>query len=154
MTLKDRLDADMKTAMKAREAGKLRLSVIRLVRAAIKNAEIERRGELTDADVAAILAKEVKLRREANEIIPAAEREARRDYIEQNEREIAILQEYLPEQMEEDEIRELAAAVIASVGAQSPKEMGKVMGAIAPQVKGRADGRMVSRIVKEMLEKK
>jgi len=153
MTLKDRLDAEMKQAMKARDAGKLRLSVIRLVRAAIKNAEIERHGELSDADVAAILAKEVKMRREANDMIPAAERETRRDFIGQNEQEIAILQEYLPKQMEENEIRELVAAVIASVGAQSPKEMGKVMGALAPQVRGRADGRAVSRIVQEMLGK-
>ncbi|MGI5838637.1 MAG: GatB/YqeY domain-containing protein [bacterium] len=152
MTLKDRLDADMKTAMKAREAGKLRLSVIRMVRSAVKNAEIERRSELTDADILGILAKEVKLRREANETIPATERERRQDFIRQNKQEIAVLMEYLPEQMDEATIRKLVTTVIADVGAESPKEMGKVMAVLAPQVKGKADGRTVSRIVKEMLE--
>ncbi len=152
MTLKDKLTEDMHTAMKAREEGKFRLSVIRLVRAAIKNAEIEKRRELTDEDVLGVLAREIKLRRDAIEMLPAAERANRQDYIHQNEQEIVILQAYLPQQMEPAEIKAMVAEAIAATGAKTVREMGKVMGAIAARIKGRADGRLVNQIVKEMLE--
>lgn len=149
MSLKDRLAEDMKAAMKAKDAGKVRLSVIRMARAAIKNAEIDKKKDFGDPEVIEILAKEVKMRRDA---IAEFEKADRRDQVETLNQEIAILMEYLPQQLTEEEIRQLAREVIAQVGAQGPKDLGKVMGAITPKTKGRADGKLVNQIVRELLE--
>lgn len=149
MSLKDRLTEDMKTAMKAKEEGKLRLSVIRLARAAIKNAEIDKKKEFGDAEVIEILAREVKMRRDA---IVEFEKANRPDMVATLQQEIDILFDYLPQQLTADEIRRLASDVIAQVGAQSPKDLGKVMGALTPQTKGRADGKLVNQIVRELLD--
>ncbi|HEX3016055.1 MAG TPA: GatB/YqeY domain-containing protein [Desulfobacteria bacterium] len=149
MSLKDRLIEDMKAAMKAREAGKLRLSVIRMVRAAIRNVEIDKKIEFGDAEVIEVLAKEVKMRRDA---ISEFEKANRPDQVAVLNQEIAFLMEYLPQQLSEDEIRRLAEETIAQVGAQSPKDLGKVMGAITPKTKGRANGKVVNQIVRELLE--
>ena len=148
MLLKDRLVEDMKAAMKAKEEGKVRLSVIRMVRAAIKNAEIEKKTELTDDQVIEVLAREVKLRRDAIEEFSKAER---LDKVRELEEEVAILMEYLPQQLTEEEIREMAKEIIAETGAQGPKDLGKVMGVILPKIKGRADGKLVNQIVRELL---
>lgn len=148
MSTQDRFLEDMKAAMKAGETGKLRLSVIRMVRAALKNAEIDRRHALAEDEVLEILAKEIKQRRDA--IIEFA-KGARQDLIQLYEAEIAVLTEYLPQQMSADEIRKLVSEAIAKTGAAGPKDMGKVMGALVPQTRGRADGRLVNQLVKEML---
>lgn len=146
--LKTRLDADMKAAMKDREAGKLRLSVIRMVKSAIKNQEIELRHELSDEDVLGVLMKEVKQRKDS---IEEFRKGNRNDLVETAEQEVLILQEYLPEPLTESEIEELVKAVIAETGAQSKKDMGKVMGLLTARTKGRADGKLVNQMVQKFL---
>ena len=148
MSLKDKLTADMKDAMKAREAGKLRLSVIRLVRGAIRQLEIDGKKELQDEDVLGVISKEVKQRRDSIEDFRKGGRD---DLVANAEAEIAILMEYLPKQLSEDEVRNLVKEAIAASGAASPKDMGKVMKELMPKVKGRADGKLVNGIVKELL---
>lgn len=150
MSLQDRLTDDMKQAMKDREAGKLRLSVIRMARASIKYVEIDRGKQLSDDEVLDVLAKEVKMRRDSLEEFKKGNRP---DLVENLEREIAILMQYLPQQLDESEIRTLVAEAVAQTGAAGPKEMGKVMAALMPKVKGRADGKLVNAIVKELLNK-
>ena len=148
MSLKDKLTADMKDAMKAREAGKLRLSVIRLVRGAIRQQEIDGQKELSDEDVLGVISKEVKQRRDSIEDFKKGGRD---DLVAEAEAEIAVLMEYLPQQLSEDEVRSLVKEAIAASGATSPKDMGKVMKELMPKVKGRADGKLVNGIVKELL---
>ncbi len=148
MSLKDQLTEDMKTAMKAKEAGKLRLSVIRMAKAAIKNVEIDAKHELNDEETITVLAKEVKQRRDAIEEYAKAGRE---DIVATLKAEIEVLMPYLPQQLSEDEIRALVSEAITQTGAQGPKDMGKVMGALMPKVKGRSDGKVVNQIVKELL---
>lgn len=148
LTLKERLEQDMKDALKAREAGKLRLSVIRLARAAIKNAEIEKMKPLDDAGVIEVLAREVKQRRDA---IPEFRRGNRPDLVAQLEQEIQVLKEYLPEQLDEETLRQMVRDAVAETGASSPRDMGKVMAVLMPRVRGRADGRLVNEIVKKLL---
>jgi len=148
MSLKDSLTADMKQAMKDKEAGKLRLSVIRMVRASIKNVEIDRKKELSEDEVLDVLAKEVKMRRDALEEFKKGNRP---DLVEGLEQEIAILMHYLPEQLTEAEVRALVAEAVAQSGAAGPKDMGKVMAVLMPKVKGKADGKLVNTVVKELL---
>ena len=148
MSLQERLLSDMKEAMKAKEAGKLRLTVIRMVRASIKNAEINNKRDLNDEEVLEILAREVKQRRDA---LPEYEKANRQDMVDNLKEEIKILQEYLPEQLTEAEITQLVQEAIEQVGANSPRDMGKVMGTLMPKVKGKADGKLVNKIVKDLL---
>jgi len=148
MSLKERLTEDMKQAMKDREVGKLRLSVIRMVRANIKNVEIDRKQELSEDEVLDVLAKEVKMRRDSLEEFKKGNRP---DLVDALEREIAILMTYLPVQLSETEVRTLVESAVAETHAVSSKEMGKVMAVLMPQVKGRADGKLISTIVREML---
>ena len=138
----------MKDAMKAKEAGKQRLSVIRLVRGAVRQQEIDGKKELSDEDVLAVISKEVKQRRDS---IEDFQKGGRDDLVAEAEAEIAILMEYLPEQLSEDEVRSLVKEAVAKSGATSPKDMGKVMKELMPKVKGRADGKLVNGIVKEFL---
>ncbi len=150
MSLNERLMEDMKAAMKAKEAGKEKLSVIRMARAAIKNMEIDLKRQLDDQEVVQALAKEVKQRKDA---IPEYEKAARADIVAKLHQEIEILQDYLPQQLTEAELREIVSKVIEQAGASGPADMGKVMGAVMPKVTGRADGRLVNQIVKELLSK-
>ena len=120
MSIKDQLTADMKQAMKDREAGKLRLSVIRMVRANIKNVEINDKKELTDDEVLAVLMKEVKMRQDSVEEFQKAGRD---ELVAQAKEEIAILKKYLPEALSDDELKAIVAEVIAAVGATSPKDI-------------------------------
>ncbi|MGI6605316.1 MAG: GatB/YqeY domain-containing protein [Firmicutes bacterium] len=149
MGLEERLLSDMKEAMKAREEGKERLSVIRMVRSAIKNAEIAKGRKLNEDEIIEVVAHEMKQRRDS---IPEFARGGREDLVAKLEAEIRILQEYLPAQLGEEEIRRLASDTIAKVGATGARDLGKVMGALIPQTKGRADGRLVNKIVRELLE--
>ena len=148
MALRDRLTEDMKQAMKDKEAGKLKLSVIRMVRSAAKNVEIDRRKELDDNELLEVVAKEVKMRRDSLDEFRKADRP---ELLATLEQEIAILMEYLPEQMSEAEVRTLVIQAVADAQAASVKDMGKVMALLMPKVKGRADGKLVNSIVKELL---
>ena len=148
MSLKERLTEDMKQAMKDKESGKLRLSVIRMVRANIKNVEIDSKQELSDDEVLGVVSKEVKMRRDSIEEFTKGNR---LDLVENLEQEIEILMKYLPEQLSETEVRTLVEQAVAESKAVSPKEMGKVMAVLMPKVKGRADGKLVNTIVREML---
>lgn len=148
MSLKEKLTEDMKQAMRDKESGKLRLSVIRMVRANIKNVEIDRKEELSNDEVLDVLAKEVKMRRDAVEEFNKGNRP---DLVESLEQEINILMSYLPEQLSEAEVRALVESAVAETQAVSPKEMGKVMAVLMPKVKGRADGKLVNTIVRELL---
>lgn len=148
MSLKEQLTEDMKQAMKAKEAGKLRLSVIRMVRSAIKNVEIDSKKELAEEGVLDIVSKEVKMRRDSMEEFRKANRQ---DLVDQLEQEIAILLPYLPQQLTEAEVRALVSEAVAASGATTPKDMGKVMALLMPKVKGRADGKLVNNIVRESL---
>jgi uncharacterized protein YqeY len=150
MSIKERLNEDMKQAMRDKEAGKLRLSVIRMVRASIKNVEIDRKKELGDEEVLDVLAKEVKMRRDSLEEFKKGNRP---DLVAGLEQEIDILMGYLPQQLSDEEVRALVAEAVASTGAAGPKDMGKVMSALMPKVKGRADGKTVNAMVKDALNK-
>ncbi len=148
MSLKERLTEDMKQAMKDKEAGKLRLSVIRMVRANIKNVEIDSKQELSDDEVLNVVSKEVKMRRDSIEEFKKGNRS---DLVESLEQEIDILMKYLPEQLNETEVRTLVEQAVAEAKAVSPRDMGKVMAVLMPKVKGRADGKLVNTIVRELL---
>ncbi|MBQ5419833.1 MAG: GatB/YqeY domain-containing protein [Selenomonas sp.] len=147
MSLKEQLTADMKDAMKNKE--KERLAVIRMVRGAIRQQEIDGQKELGDEDVIAVISKEVKMRRDS---IEEFKKGAREDLVEKTQAEIDVLLPYLPAQLSEDEVRELVKAAVEQTGAATPKDMGKVMGVLMPKVKGRADGKMVNTIVKSFLQ--
>ncbi|MDR3543711.1 MAG: GatB/YqeY domain-containing protein [Desulfosporosinus sp.] len=148
MTLKDRLVEDMKVAMKAKEEGKVRLSVIRMARAAIKNAEIDKKIEFNDDQVIEVLAREMKMRRDALEEFKKADRP---ETVKALEEELVVIMAYLPQQLSEGEIRQLVQEAVVTIGAQGPKDLGKVMGALSPKTKGRADGKLVNQVVREML---
>jgi uncharacterized protein len=149
MALKERLDEDLKAAM--REKAPLRLSTIRMLKSAIKYREIELMKPLDDAGVLAVIASEVKRRRDSVEQYRAANRA---DLAEKEEAEIRILQEYLPQQLGEEELRAKVDEAIARAGAQGPKDMGAVMKALLPEVQGRAEGKVVSDMVKARLSGK
>jgi len=146
MTLKQRLQDDLKRAMRAKDA--LRKRTLRLALAEIKNREIEVRGELSDADVAAILQKEAKQRRETLEELTQVDRP---ELVASEQAELEVLKEYLPQQLGREEIADLARQVIADLGAEGPRQMGRVMGALMPQLKGQADGKLVNQVVRELL---
>ena len=147
MALKDQLMTDMKEAMKAHD--KDRLAVIRMVRGAVRQQEIDGKKELEDSDVIAVISKEVKMRRDS---IEEFNKGGRQDLVEKTQAEIDILMPYLPAQLSEDEVRELVKAAVEATGAKTQKDMGKVMGKLMPKVKGRADGKMVNNIVRSMLQ--
>lgn len=147
MLLKEKIQEQLKEAMKSKD--KARLRTLRMVIAALKNFEVEKMGEATDEEVIQIIQKEVKKRKEAIEEYKKAGRE---DLAQSEREELEILMEYLPKQLTEDEIRSLALEVIKEVGASSLKDLGKVMKVIMPKVKGRADGKVVNRIVREILQ--
>ena len=149
MSIKDLLTEDMKQAMKDKESGKLRLSVIRMARANIKNIEIDEKRELNDDEVLAVLMKEVKMRQDSLEEFTKAGRD---ELAEQAKQEIAIIRKYLPEQLGDDELRALVQEAIDETGAASQKDMGKVMAALMPKTKGRADGKRINAMVRELLK--
>ena len=149
MTLKETIAADLTKAMKSGE--KLRLETLRTVRAALMEKEIERRGsgrDVSSEDELAVLSTAAKKRRES---IDQFRKGGRLDLVEQEEAELAIIQEYLPKQLSNDEIEAVVSKLIASTGASSSADFGKVMPAVMKEVKGRADGRAVQEIVKRAL---
>ena len=146
MTLKERITEDMKGAMRAGE--KERLGTIRLVLAAIKQREVDERINLDDGQVLAVLEKMIKQRREA---ITQFESGGRADLVAKEQAELVVLQAYLPAQLSETEIDALIAEAIASTGAASIKDMGKVMGIVKAKAQGKADMGAVSARIKQKL---
>ncbi len=149
MALAERLDNDFKAALKAKEHA--RLSILRLVRSAVKNVEIEKHGPASDEDIIAILQREIKQHRETIDALRAAGRESE---VVAQEAEIATLQSYLPPQLSSGELRDAVARAIAETNADSLKDVGKVMGAVMPKVAGRAAGDEVGQMVREILGEK
>ena len=145
-SLRDRIEAAMRDSMRARD--RQRTETLRMVMAAAQNRRIALGRELTDEEVIEVLTRQVKQRRESIEMYVAAGRD---DRAQLERAEAAILAEFLPAQMDEAEIEDLARAAIAETGASSPAEMGRVMGRLSPQTKGRADGKAVSEVVRRLL---
>lgn len=146
MTLKEKLMEDLKSAMRNKE--KRRKDTITMLRAAIKQREVDERIELADEDVLAIVGKQVKQKRESIKDFQKAERI---DLVEQAEEEIELLMAYLPEQLTEEEIDEIVREAIAVTGASSMRDMGRIMGVVMPKVKGKADGSLISLSAKKLL---
>lgn len=148
MDLKTRLGEDFKQAL--RSGDKLRVSVIRLLMALIKNREVEKRGPLTDAEVLQAIVASCKQRQDAIEQYGQG---GRQDLADKESAELEILQSYLPKPLTSEELRAMVLEAIGEVQATSVKEMGKVMGVLMPRVTGRADGKMVNTLVREALSK-
>lgn len=148
-TIKERLQEDWKTALKAKD--KFKASVLSTAKAAILLVEKTDGVTLEDDKVIEILAKEIKQRREA---MVEFEKGNRQDLVDQSKAEIEILLGYLPQQLNEDEILQLVKDTATEIGANNIKDMGKLMSAVRPKVVGRADGKLVSQIVKDYLNSK
>ncbi len=146
MTLRDRINEDMKTAMRAREADKL--NAIRLLTSALKQKEVDERIEITDDVVLNVIEKMLKQRKDSIEQFTAGNR---LDLAAKEQFEVGVLQVYMPAQMSDAELAEVLNVVIAEVGASSAKDMGKVMNALRPRVAGRADMGKLSGVVKARL---
>jgi uncharacterized protein YqeY len=146
MPLKERLDADLRTAMKEKDA--VGLSVVRLLKSAIKYREIELAKTLDDVEIQGVIASEIKRRRDSIEQYRAGNRP---DLADREEAEIRILQGWLPAQLTADELRAKVDEAVRRVGASGPRDMGAVMKALLPEVQGRAEGKTVSELVKARL---
>ena len=149
MSIEQQLRDDLKAAMRAGDT--MRKTTIRGALAALKNAQVAKNALLAEGDEIAVLSKEAKQLRDA---IVDFERGNREDLIAQASAQIDILEEYLPQALDEQEIAGLIRAAIAETGASSPKEMGQVMRVLMPQVRGRADGSLVSKMVRTLLAEK
>lgn len=146
MTLRERLQADTIAAMRSGDA--LRRDTLRMAQNAIYNLEKSKRVTLSEDDVTGVLAREVKTRRES---VEAFRKGGREDLATKEEAEIAILQDYLPEALSEDELRALITEGIGATGAVSARDLGKVMGWLSPRIRGRADGKVASGLVAQAL---
>ncbi|MDE2825220.1 MAG: GatB/YqeY domain-containing protein [Gemmatimonadota bacterium] len=146
MALIERLTEDMKSALRNRET--VRLGLVRMIRAQIKNREIAKGSDLVEEEAVEVVSSLIKSRKEALEFAVKGDRQ---DLVAQAEEELEILASYLPEQLSEEEIRSVVREAIEQSGAAGPGDMGRVMGAVMPRVKGRADGRLVNTIVRECL---
>lgn len=152
MNLKQKLREELKQSMLAKN--KLKTSGLRLLLSAINYYEIQKGGagyEATDEDVIAVIQKEAKQRKDSIEQFTAGERQ---DLADKESEELEILKTYLPQQMSEEEIREIVKQTISEIGANTMADIGKAMGALMPKVKGKADGNLVSKIVREELSSK
>jgi hypothetical protein len=146
MNLSQQLNEAMKEAMRAKDS--LRLNTIRQIRTAVKNREIDERRELDDEGIIGVISTLVKQRKESAQLYREGDRP---ELAEKEEREMAVLQEFLPAQLSEDEIRGIVEEAVAETGAASMKDMGKVMKIVTGRTLGRADGRLVSELVKARL---
>ncbi|MCM3765332.1 GatB/YqeY domain-containing protein [Neobacillus niacini] len=147
MSLLERLNNDMKQAMKSKEKDKL--SVIRMIKASMQNEAIKLGvKELSEADELTVLSRELKQRKDSLHEFDKAGRE---DLVEKLRTELTIVEQYMPEQLSEEELSDIVKQTIAEVGATSKAEMGKVMSAIMPKVKGKADGSLVNKFVQQHL---
>ena len=146
MALRERLDEDLKSAMRAKDS--LRMNTIRGLKSAVKDRELELMKPLDDAGILGVAATEIKRRRDSVEQYRAGNRP---DLADKEEAEIRLLQDYLPQQLSAAELEAKVDEVMARVGAMGPKDMGAVMKALLPDVQGRADGKVVSELVKQRL---
>jgi uncharacterized protein len=146
MGLTEKVQQDLITAMKAGDSQ--RLAVVRLLRTRLKEAQVEKRGELTDEECYKIIMSEVTKRKEAIELF---EKGGRGDLASRELNEIGVLETYLPPKLSEEEVKALVGEAIKEVGAKSPNDLGKVMKIVMPKVTGRAEGSLVSKIVRELL---
>ena len=146
MTSLERIESAMRDAMRARDPR--RTQTLRMAMAAAHNRKIELGRDLTDDEVTDVVAKQVKQRRESIESFRAGGREER---AAEEEAELAILTEFLPEQLSAEELESLVRAAISETGATTPADLGRVMGRVSPQVRGRADGRTVADLVRRLL---
>lgn len=146
MELKQTLLSDLKGAMKTKDS--LKVDTLRLIISEIKNKEIDLHEELGDEAITALLTTQIKRRKEAASMF---DKGGRTDLKEKEEKEIAIIQVYLPEQVGEEELKQRIQEVIAETGAQGPKDMGKVMKVVVPEFKGKAEGDQIRNIVTELL---
>ncbi len=147
MNLKEQLTNDLKESMKNKE--QVKKSVVTLIRAAIKQKEVDERVELNDEAVLDIISKQMKQRNDALEEFKKAGRD---DLISQTEEEIQVLLSYLPKQLTDDELRVLIKEAIDKTGASSSKDMGKIMGMLMPKTKGKADGKRINTLVSEFFK--
>jgi len=144
--LEDRLMEDYKTAMRAGEAQ--RKDTLRLLRSALKSAQIDKRAPLTEEEALDVLSRQAKQRRDAIELFAQGGRD---DLVQAETAELVVIEEYLPAGLSREEVEELARSAIAEVGASGMREMGTVMKNLMPQIKGRADGKLVSDVVRILL---
>lgn len=149
MSLSDQLTDDLKQAMRSRDV--LRRDVLRYLRSAVRNLEIEKREPADDEAITGLLWRQARQRRDS---IEAYTQGGREDLVAKEQDELDIIMEYLPAELTDDEITEIATKVVDEVGATSPREMGKVMGRIIPQVEGRADLKKVSQTVAALLRER
>jgi uncharacterized protein YqeY len=146
-TIPQRVDAELKEALKSRN--ELKLSVLRMIKASLKNKEIEKMGPLSEEEIISVLSTMAKQRRESIEQFAAA---GRADLAEKETRELQIVHSYLPAQLSTEEIDKIILSAIRECNASAPCDMGKVMKAVMPLTKGVADGKVVSQRVKELLK--
>lgn len=147
MSLKQKLQEDLKSSMKNKD--NTRKSVVTLIRASIKQYEVDNRVELGDAEITDLMAKLLKQTRDSLGDFKKANRD---DLVSQAEAEIEVLKEYLPQQLSEEELNEIVISTISEVGATSMKDMKKIMSSIMPKVKGRADGKLINELVRKNLQ--
>ncbi len=147
MPLLDRLTEELKGSLKSGDH--VKVSVIRLLKSAVKNREIEKMAPLTEEEIVDVIMSAMKQRRES---IGEFQKGGREDLVQKEESELKILQTFLPQQLSEEELMNEIRVAIREVGAVSPRDMGKVMKILMPRVKGRAEGAKVSSIVKELME--
>ena len=147
ISLKQKLQEDLKSSMKNKDTNKK--SVITLIRASIKQYEVDNRVELGDEEITDLIAKQLKQTRDSRDEFAKAGRE---DLVEKADAEIGILKEYLPQQLSEEELNEIVISTISEVGATSMKDMKNIMSSIMPKVKGRADGKLINELVKKNLQ--
>ncbi len=147
MSLKETIKTDYLTAYKAKEETKI--SVLRMLQSAIKNAEIDKKEELLDEDITKVIQREIKQRRDSIESYKSGGRE---DLAKKEALELEILTTYMPKQLTDEEVETIVKEVISKVGASSKADFGKVMGAVMPKVAGKADGNQVSKAVNRLLQ--
>ena len=147
MSLKEKIKSELNSAMKEKET--LKVSVLRMVMAAVLNKEKEKKEELNDQEIIDVISSEIKKRKDS---IEQYQKGGREDLADQENNELKILMGYMPEQMPEDEIRKLVKDKIKELSIDGPNEAGKVMGSLMPLIKGKADGSLVNKIALEELK--
>ena len=147
MSLKEQLGEDLKSAMKDKDT--VRKNVVQLIRAGVKQIEVDKRIALDDEGVTEVIAKQLKQRRDS---LPEYEKSGRDDLIAQLKREMEILMGYLPKQLSHEELEEIVKEAVLATGAKTIKDIGKVMSYVMPKTKGVADGKEINAIVRSMLE--
>lgn len=146
MSIKDRIQDDLKAAMKSGDTR--RREILRLLMAAFKQAEVDRRVTLTDEDIIGLLITEAKKRRES---IDEMTRAGRTELAAQEQYELDTIEGYLPRQLSREEVERIVSEAIAATGAAGPKDMGRVMGVVMPRLRGQADGKLVNEVVRQKL---